>query len=386
MPCCTRIWTILLTACVVAPPAIAQGRAPKPSIRVDLKQFGYLDPGSRPRDQTWDETGYAAFLDADTIVVAFSEFPRRLGAQSAKLVLLHAKDGRLIRGREWQATDGPELIQGPGDKFFMQSARTLTLYSRDLVPLRSREIKDASVAISPSGRTLLTYNRMNCTSACEFVVLDAESLEQRATWTAPDDFYVAVSDDAVVSLREEGHMKWSLLIKEFHQPSRILYTPQGTWCEPKPLFATNSLLVVNQPDMWFGCFEFLVMDREGKVLRREPLEKYEHFDHGRESTVSRDGTHLTVVITQRKVGFWLKLFGETGIAPPKRQRLLVYDLVRGREIWNLVLKPLPKQSPRVALSPDGSQLALLRDGWLEIYSTEPAVPHRPQRKPVANRY
>ncbi len=109
------------------------------------------------------------------------------------------------------------------------------------------------------------------------------------------------------------------------------------------------------------------MDLNGAVRHRQPLEKYEHFDNKMDADLSRDGSLMAVVITENKVGFLLRLFAESGIAKPSRQRLLVYDLAHGRKVWDLVLKPFPKQSARVALSPDGSRLALLRDGWLEIY-------------------
>ncbi|HXE91458.1 MAG TPA: hypothetical protein VNK82_10885 [Terriglobales bacterium] len=358
--------TVVLLLTVVAVVQLgAQQTAPRPISRIDLKQFGYLDPANRPPDLIWNETGYVAFLDSDTIVVAFSEFVRRIGQRPATLALLRAEDGKLIRKLDWQVSSSFKLMQGPDDKFLIDSGDELTLYSSGLEPLRRRDIGEAAVAVSPSGRTLLVSDRGLSSRSCESTVLQAISLKEVATWVAPCTIYSTVSDSAVAVLHEEGHDQWFLQIHRFRQEPQTIYVPQEQWCEPKPFFASDSVLVVNQPLVWFGCFEFLIMDVDGTIRHREPLDKYEHFENELDAAVSRNGNYLALVLTKMKTGF----LQELGMARASRQRLLVYDLAHARKAWDLVLKPFPKQRARVALSPDGSRLALLRDGWLEIYPT-----------------
>jgi len=357
--------------------------ASTPSWQVDLRSFGYT--GYEPRNYEWPGPNTIPpifFSSPNAVVVGFvtrhmvSGLQRRDQEHLEEPYVLHiisldTHNGAALSVLSWPVPD-PRSRVVPTDhhNFLVTTPDQMTLYSpsfKRLAELGLRTLESSGsfwvAHLSPTAKSILIEYSASDPLPHHFLWINADSLRPMASWTGTSQLVAtsaAISDDSVAI-----YMGWfpspvrtQVLIRRLDGATRVFCDAQRS-CGT-PMILNQSTLV-----LWMARDELKVVGLDGKELFDEKF-PYQTQWIGKSFAPSASGQEFAVPVYRPKGG-WPGL----DISPKMTlDKVVVYGIDLRGPVYTLDEKKLKityATLSGMALSPDGSQLALLADGILRDY-------------------
>ena len=352
---------LLMASSFAQSPPSPEGE-PKPSVEIDLRQFGYLHPVAER-----DEWSYALlsdpllFLDSDHLAASFLVANPKPGLSQRENpfgspVLFHTVNIELTNGkatwaRSWgnDSTSEALLLLG-GGKLLVQSGYLLSVLGSDLQPLVTRQLEYsgdtlAQPFISTTGRTLYLVQPTNPEST--IAILDPDQLRVLKEYAVPRVVTFSASDHYIAYSIEEGYFgNMSMRIQALDGEGPHLSFAHGNCYGYSPTFLSASTLVVTG-----GCPNFTFIDLSTKEMWQQKLPK-------------ASGTELRAARNANRFAFVLVDHHEDRPSTPLE--VDVFDLDKRKTIFTLKVSKAGQRFS-FALSPDGRKLAVLQSPMVSVY-------------------
>ena len=378
------LWTFFLGMSLL-PSSLGLGRdkpqrpasGTDPVWRFDLHSVGY--PGHISKPGKWRLESRAnplCFSTNDVLIASFitqedvATLARRDRPNDPLPLKLHAAfldvaTGKFLTTRAWftaQPVGG--IIAVGGGRFDVFTPRSISLYSpavelQKQFPLSFDEhFHFWSLYPSPTGKSILVEYH-NPESSFQWI--DSSTLQPQHTWNEVMGF-VSISDKELAFQREtytkSGGAVDEVLIRAGKDPSRILCRAQlakGERCGV-PQFVSDEVLVFQLPH------EFkLASTTNGDIFFKAMFPDNEWLGG---TFPSAGGKRFALVVSSHKEG---SAFLDRGFrSVPKR--IQVYDIQAPKPVYIIDAdKQRMRDVSGVAVSPDGSLMAVLTDGVVEVY-------------------
>jgi hypothetical protein len=380
------LWTFFL-GMSLTPSSLGLGHRPdgkatsgagSPVWTVDLRSVGFT--GFAPKQETWGlhfKPNPLCFADNNVLTATFitreevttlarrdqhGEFlPLRLHA-----IFLGAEVGKVQSTKEWSITHPRGGVIAAGDgKFAVLTPAMIALYSPSLELVKDFKLSSEQQShlwdfhSSPSGKSILAEYHY---PEASFQWIDIDSLQPQPAWS---DRTPGVSiSDKELTITRETYVKSKGFLAEV-----LIRTADGPWrtvCRVLPgqaghcgipQFLSNEMIAL------FGPHQFGVVPRTGG----DALFKISFRDDewlGRPLHSSADGKRFAVTVWAHKGGNAFFDIDSHSVL----KRIVIYDLPSGQAVYMLDAKQQNiKDVSGVALSPDGSLMAILTNGVVEVY-------------------
>jgi hypothetical protein len=332
-----------------------------------------------------------AFNSAGNVAIVFTTYERTNDRPLPGTGLVHfacfdTKTGKVTFVKQWPAQGSlpiiaPTLRATYKGNFLLKNADQLVLYSPALEEITSVELG--------AGRYLPNYYWVSTDGHYVFLesehdkvytlsMLDAETLKTIRSWTLEQPF-ASASERYLAMWREfKEPARSSLYLRSDSAQWKELYVDQN--CNNRDQYAhfvTENVLLI------LSCNKMVVMNVEGKVLASHALASntpvevlFDRFDAHFASYVdpgeisvspSSGGQRFAIVEDEIKRDPWWTGDPGRGLVP---WRLVIYETKSGEASFSFAFNvkyPSSTRSISFALSPDGSELALFRDGVLAFF-------------------
>lgn len=326
----------------------------------------------QPKTSLW-------FLDNNTIVATFvtredkttlsrrdsmdENLPLRLRA-----VFLDAGTGKTTAASLWPtASRFAGIVAVHDGKFVTQRGTTLTLYSPDAKELRELDLPPLQEGLwgwfahpSPTGGSILFATpNLTTTAATPWIWVDTDSLQVVRSWKETQSGWVGISDTMMAMT--------SCVIWFYHCDPNV--EVRGLATEWKTIAPTERRsqsfpLFVNDDILFLSGHPWRLLQTDGKVVLTEdaPFE-------GITALASAGGQRFVVPFFKLKGDFPALDIGGHG----ELKTISVYDTPFHERSHTLsVIGPKIKdQGTQLALSPDGSLLAILHDESVHVFQLPP---------------
>lgn len=349
--------------------------------RVDLRSVGFT--GLAPRQETWGlnlNPNPLCFADQHVLIASFvthegvttlahrdqPDEPLPLRLQG---IFLDADAGKVQATKEWSITRPRGGIIAAGDgKFVVLTPALIALYSPSLELVKDFKLSSEQQShlwdfhASSSGKTILVeYHYPEAT----YQWLNSDSLRpQDALWSESMPV-LSISDDKEIASFRDTYVKakginiFEALIQPRNAAERTVcraFTGRAERCG-EPEFVSNDILALLMPH------EFNLVSRTGgDALLKASFRDDEWL--GRPLHPSVDGKRFAVTVWAHKGGSTLLDISYHRVL----KRIVVYDIPSRQPVYTFdATKERIKAVSGVALSPDGSLLAVLADGIVEVY-------------------
>lgn len=350
--------------------------AQKPLLRVDLRPYGFA--AAKP----WKTSSFrisllkreyheVAFGGSERIVAVITSSPNP-GARHLKVltaVILDARSGSILGTGKWDAVyDKLGLLPAPSGNIAIRVDDDLRLYTSELKLLQKVDLplsripgtKYWQIFLTPSGRSLVLEHGVD--KSLELEWHDPDSLKLKQSWIAPDGMfyqtsndYVPLDDGILVTIRDSQLGTCEVKSVDFNGAWTVSYR-SSTRCQTSAQVVDNTTFYLIEGD------KITLIKRDGSILFRQSIKKGEFADVIRPSA---DGNRLAIAFVAERGGS--EFFDVNSHQVLKR--IQVFDIPSRQMIFALENKGFDLQSVSdFCLSPDGSQLVILRGGVVEAYS------------------
>ena len=315
-----------------------------------------------------------AFLDGKHIIVHEVEVdPTQLSSRRSPdisrpfrlhTILLDASSGKLLLSKEWgtrvhessvYATNGGALL-GTGNILRLLRSADLEEYQKITLP---EPPCICVVSVSASQKTVM----LNCidqrANVSHFDVLDGSALKIKYSWSESPPLYhhYSISDTGIAPA---DFNKPKIIVSEFGS-KRWNSIGEGNGTVPNlPTLVSDELLVDNRS-------KFLLISIDGRLLMTSQPPTKDNIPSGVSKIVVAQGGGFVAVASQNN-DVRTHLFTEASISL-RSVDVAVYDLTLKQCVLNVEFAPLPTNDYDLALSPDGSMLAILDDRKISVYAT-----------------
>ncbi|HMD31027.1 MAG TPA: hypothetical protein VKG84_03890 [Candidatus Acidoferrales bacterium] len=348
-----------------------------PAWKADLRSNGFESPPSnqmqvfRPFDYRLSFAGervlIATFTSREDVTsLVHRNDPNRPMPWKLHGVFLDAETGSVRGTKEWRMTRGHSAIIGRGDGTF--AVLTPAFVASCLPDLKTcKEFRFSSeqaprlwlTYLSPTGRSLLMgYQGHNGS----FEWFDTDSMQRGPRWEG-NMAIASISDSAAVFTKEtyakpQGTTR-EILVRPKDGPQRTLCSAllgHDNVCGGSPTLVSNDILALTERNRLRlipgdGSKTLLTMYASGSEWLRAPI-------------ASADGARVAVTVWVQKGGrelFDISSHGEL-------KRIEIYDVLGGGLLYALKAKRFGVKSiDGLALSPNGSSMAILADGIVSVY-------------------
>jgi hypothetical protein len=355
----------------------AASGAGSPVWRFDLRSVGFT--GFMPKGEQWGlhlRPNPLCFADNNALIVTFitreyvTTLARRDQPSESPLMLhgifLDANAGKVRTTKEWSITRSRGGIVPAGDgRFAVLTPAMIALYSPSLEFVKDFKLSSEQQTHlwnfypSPTGKTILVEYHYPESS---FQWIDTDPLQPRPTWSdrVPSD---SISDSEIAFARETFVKSTGFVDEVLLRPRA---GPEQTICRGivgkgdscgVPQFLSNNVLALLMPH---GVS--VVPKTGGDALLKASFRDDEWL--GRPLHPSVDGKRFAMTVWAHKGGSAFFDIDSHSVL----KRVVVYDMPSRQAVYTLDAKQQKiKDASGVALSPDGSLLAILTDGILEVY-------------------
>jgi hypothetical protein len=355
---------VVLAAQNASSPSVpAQDVAPKATVTIDLRQFGYLHPVAER-----DEWSYALlsdpllFLDSDHLAASFLVANPKPGLSQRENpfgspVLFHTANidlntGKPVWTRSWGNDSTSEaLLPLGGGKLLVQSGYVLSVLGNDLAPLVSRRLEYAGDTlaqpfVSTTGRTLYLVQPTHPESA--IAILDPDQLRVLKEYAVPRVVTFSASDEFIAYSIEEGYFgKMSMRIQSLEGGGPQLPFRHGDCYGYSPTFLSSNTLVVTG-----GCSNFTFIDLGKQEMWQQKLPKAS----GTEVRTARNANRFAFELVEHHMD-----------QPSTPLEVDVFDLDKRKTLFTLKVSKAGQRFS-FALSPDGKRLAVLQSPMVSVYT------------------
>lgn len=299
-----------------------------------------------------------------------------------RAVLLDAITGKIVSTTDWPTESRHSLIVAAHEGTFVtQRGNELTLYDSNLQNLRTTKLPpldsgDWYAHTSPTGKSVLFYSQE--LRKGRLVWLETEALKILGSWDYGLGGFLTVSDEklATVScffgaqLTKEDGVYVPLRSSADRCESKLMMRGISTgWETVAPDEPQVYLQFINDDTLFMsGTLERRLIRTDGTVLfeeKNEPRLGWGFGCWGARGVPSADGRRLVIPSCEIK-GASLGL-DEGGHEALKR--IAVYDVKPQVSSYILDVRgPKIKDEMYFAVSPDGSRIAVLNNGFVEVFS------------------
>jgi hypothetical protein len=359
------------------PDGKAVSAAGSPAWRVDLRSVGFT--GFAPEKETWglhlrpnplcfsdDKVLIATFITREDLTIL-----ARRGQPGEPLPLrlhgtfLDAEAGKVESTKEWSITrPRGGIIAVGGGKFAVLTPEMIALYLPSLEVVRDLKLSAEQQShlwdfrSSPTGKSIVVEYHY---PEASYQWIDTNSLLPQPISIPTVAFSISDDDVAIVRnpfIQSKGFLA-EVLIRTADGPwrtvCRVLPGQPGHCGSPE--FISNEVLALLMPHELS-----LISKTSGDALFKATFRDDEWL--GPRLNASADGERFAVTVWAHKGGNTFSDVGSHSVL----KRIVVYDLPSGQAIYTLDAK---RQNIRdvsgVALSPNGSLMAILTDGVVEVY-------------------
>jgi hypothetical protein len=371
----------LLSSPVVPPVETARGaitanwsadlRAPVGSAPLGLVVGRGRETALQPKTSLW-------FVGNNTVVATFvtrEEKPALSSHDSSdtnlplrlRALFLDASTGKVMSTQAWPSESRFAGIVATNDgNFITQRGVVLTLYSPDAKEVRRLSLPPIQQDLwgwvahpSPTGRNILFATpNLTTTDQTPWIWVDASTLEVARSWREAQSGWVGISDDTISMIACSFHVyrcdpgvEVRGLATEWKTIAPIERRPQSS-----PRF-------LNKDTIFLSGHPWKLLQTDGKVILNEnaPFE-------GSTAISSSSGQRFVVPFFQSKGGVAALDIGAHG----ELKTISVYDAPFHERSYRLEVKgPKIKELAQLALSPDGSKLAILYDESVYLFQLPP---------------
>lgn len=360
-------WTVDLRAAVASDPlGTVQGRK--------------REWQGRPRTSLW-------FLDDSTILATFitkeGSKPSLASRDSSdpnqplrlRAVFLQVETGKVTSTQVWPSESRSAGIVAVNDgKFVTARGSTLTLYSADAKELKRlslppppQNLNGWNAHVSPTGKSILFENSdWRTVSPKSWIWVDVDDLQIIRSWKEEQSGRVGISDSTIAMtacMFPEYHCDPNLKIRDLATEWKTIARIQKSGWVWAPQF-------VNEDTLFLPSAPWELLKTDGQVILTEtdPFE-------GDEAVTSEGGKRFVIP--------FFKLVGRVGALDigghGELKTISVYDApfhgrsykleVKGPKIRSISDKSVAK----LALSPDGTKLAILYDESVYLFPLPPVL-------------
>ncbi len=346
-----------------------------PVLEVDLRKFGYdTSKASRHLPKFVD------FIDSGHLAIAWltlDDAAPAAGPAHLHALVLDASTGQKLGVQAWPTpSKAVRFLVARDGKFLTCTGNILRLFSSSLELVREQNLADRQGCrspreygwgISPSRRSLLFDRFLGPGQGWEYTLLDAETFSVIANWTEKQ-FILRISD----------HWRFAYCRPEARACIRRIDEPWQTF---NPSVADNRtddwLHSARFVDDWLHSARFvndetLVMGRKrmwvitigGTPLFQVELPKDRSFGN---AVASSGGQRFAVLENRKRGSEALDMYSYSN------DRAVVYSIPDRRAIYSVKVKgdspwlPWKEHFNQLALSPDGTLLAVITDATLRVY-------------------
>lgn len=349
-----------------------------PAWTLDLRTVGFT--GFAPKKEIWGlhlKPNPLCFSDNKVLIATFiarddvTTLARRDDSGDPRPDRLHAifldvETGKARRTEEWSVPHPRGGIIPAGDgRFVVLTPAMIALYTssheltKDFKLSSEQQAHLWNIFSSPTGKTILIeYHYPEAT----FQWIDTDSMQPQPTWN--DHLSGPSISDNEITMSRETYVKSNgflteVLIRSRNGAERTVCRVnlgRGTGCGI-PDFLTNELLA-----MWMPHELRVLPKAGGDALLKANFREDEWL--GRPLQPSADGRRFAVAVLAHRGGS--SFFDVSSHSVLKR--ILVYDMSSRKPVYTLEAKKQNiKDISGLALSPDGSLMAILADGVVEVY-------------------
>ncbi len=352
-----------------------------PVWKFDLRSVGFT--GFAPKQEQWGlnlRLNPVCFISNDTLIATFitqedvttlarRDQPGELLPLRLHGIFLDASTGQVRNTKEWSITrPRGGIIAASEGQFAVLTPGIIALYSPKFDELKKLRLSSEQQSHlwdlypSPSGKSLLAdYHYPEAL----YQWIDVKSLQAQPTWKDGRlPLAVSISDGELAFLRSQFLKSESVyvnqvIVKSRNGPERAVcrvIAGQGDSCGI-PQFLSNEMLALSMPH---GLS--VLPKTGGDALLKTTLRDDEWL--GRSLYPSSDGRRFAVTVWSHKGGSALLDIDYHSVL----KRIEIYDVPNPHPVYALDAKQQRiKDVSGVALSPDGSLMAILTDGVVELY-------------------
>jgi hypothetical protein len=349
-----------------------------PVWRIDLRSVGFT--GFAPKQEQWGlhlRPNSLCFVDKNVLTATF--ITREIGATLAQRnqtgeslplklhgIFLDADLGKVLDTKEWSITRPRGGVVAADDgRFVVLAPGRVALHSPSLELVKDFKLSSEQEShlwnfyTSPTGKSILVEYHY---PEASFQWIDVGSLQPQLTWkdslpgVSISDDELAFPRDTYVKSKGTVHQVFIRQRNGSEQAVCRAIVGKGDPCGV-PEFISNEALALLTPH---GLT--IVPKTGGDSLLKVTFRDDEWLV--RPLYPSADGKRFAVEVWTHRGGSALLDIGSNDLL----QRIVVYDLPSRRAICILEARELKiRKVSGVALSRDGSQLAILEDGIVEVY-------------------
>jgi hypothetical protein len=376
---------------------------PEPQERILVGPLGYRPPGafyilSRRSFSSLD------FIDAHHLLFTFHQ-PRLMRReqdaarsdqdQVIQALVLDLPGGEVQASSEWRMHDRSRYLWSLGDGKFLvrqRDAYSLTDATLKLRPYIDVATPVLATEISPDGRILVVEHQFERHTAEQHAKLEAQA-EQFGESAPAEDTQITLMDTSsrkvlgalhtelpmnipitsngyVGAIKDSGQDQFVVRFTPFEGQSIVLGKVAST-CTPRENFLNQKALVIESCGPKSADVFLDAWTTEGKKLWNGHREG--HFVWPI-YTYSRTGSRFAVSVLH--ISHTIDLADSLNDEDVREQVVQVFDSATGVLLMSTTVSPVLAAGQNFALSEDGGQLAVLRQGAIEVYQ----VPEPPARE------
>lgn len=368
--------------------------AAQPAISIPVKSLGYLPPGAMP---AFDQQALVGlhFIDETHLLFTFNiegllQRDHKCSASDSqrmvRAVVLDIPSGKVEKQADWELYDFNDYLWGLGDgQFLLRRCSQFDLVGASLNPhplidgsgttLETYLSPDRSVAVvETSGKAALPQKLAGPTGdkpagRVDVNFIRLHPLEIIARSQLPLPGVIPVMAQGVLESLTGPHNRWIVDFQPFQGTARQLATMQS-FCKPALKIISSDVIVAmmcpNAHAMVYRAYNF-----EGSQLWQMPFPRDQALPR---FILTKDGAHFAIEA--------LHLTHPIAALDPLTREdvdglvIDVYDTLTGNSIGSLRTTPIYTAGENADFSPDGTRLAVLRNGAIEIYTLEELAKNR----------
>jgi hypothetical protein len=374
-----------------SPAANANPNPVRADATIPVGPLGYMAPEELP--QFYD---YALvelhFLDANHLLFAFNlpsllkrdnNCPISDSQRMVRAVVLQLPSGHVLKQADWELYDFKNYLWGLGDgRLLLRRCTQLNAVGADLElhplieasgaiedlsfsPDRSVAVVEEKVApdadSQDSGTTpsILERDTLAPQTRVDFIRMHPLGIIARAKIPLPGA--IPVTAEGILEVLSAPHDRWTVNLQVFNGPERAIATIHSL-CGPGIRPITSSVLMVTtcpkaDQEIYQGY------DLEGSLLWQIPLQADQFMPR---LIVVPQGTHFAIESLRLKRP-------HASLDPLTKDDVVgedidVYDTLTGVRTATFRTTPVYTAGHNVDFSPDGSRMAVLHNGTIEIYA------------------
>jgi len=339
------------------------------------------------------------FTDNNTIVASFvtrdssarPQVSRRDNLDSAlalrlRAIFLDTNTGRVTAATNWPTESRRSLIVAAHDgRIVAQRGNELTLYDSDRNPLRTAKLPSPQGGnwyshSSPTGKNILFYSRESEKSPLIWV--ESDTLKILGSWEDASSGFISISDKEVATATcllgrrlaiRNGVTTPPPSAQDDCEPTIMVREISTDWRSIAPSEPKSYLQFVNENTLFVsGITKRRLVRTDGQVLFAESNEHRLGWGFGCWGTrvlVSSAGQRFVIPGCEAKGAVASLDIGGHSVL----KRIILYDMRSEVRSCTLDIKgPKIQDEMQFAVSPDGSKLAILNKGFVEVFQLPPA--------------